>query len=186
MKRLAVFGTSANPFSNNHATAVRWLLEKGYDRVMVVPAASHPLKRDLLPFPHRFATATLGIGALAPELHDRVEVSWIEEELRAGSTAPVYTYDVLRRIRALRGEEYGSIVLAIGPDIVAELPLWKHVPEIEAEFGFEHFVDEFGMRATIVRRRREARDPTWRELVHSDVADYLDQHGLYEGTVTGT
>lgn len=181
MKTLAVFGTSSNPFCHHHGRCVRWLLEEAkYDHVLVVPSAAHALKTDLPPFEHRLALAALGVASLA-DLAGRVEVTSIERDL-AASGGPVFAYALLLAVRERWGNRFDSIHFSIGPDIPAELHRWRHVPEIEREFGFVH-TPSFGAHATEVRRRLAIGDQQWRELVSTPVADYLDQHGIYRGSM---
>lgn len=177
MKKLAVFGTSSNPFCLHHGQCLRWLVEEGgFDRVLVVPSAAHALKRDLPPFAHRLAVAKIGVGALPSNVANRIEVTSIEEELANGG-GPVYTYDLLRAVRA-RWEGFDEVRFSIGPDILAELHRWRFVAEIEREFGFTQF-PSFGAHATEVRRKIADGDPSWRLLVCEGVVDYLKRHDLY-------
>jgi nicotinic acid mononucleotide adenylyltransferase len=182
MSRLAVFGTSSNPFCLHHEKCVRWLLDDGFDRVLIVPSAAHPLKTDLPPFPHRFAIAKIGASNFSPDVAARVEVTSLEEELAAAGEGPVYAYDLLRAVRARWGDLFETIKFSIGPDIPSELHRWKFVAEIEREFGFVH-TPAFGAHATEVRRRIAVGDPRWRDLVHASVADYIAHHGVYPGSM---
>lgn len=181
MSKLAVFGTSSNPFCHHHGKFVRWLLEDaGFDHVLVVPSAAHPLKTGLPSFTHRAAVAVLGAGSLV-DLAGRVEVTTIEEELAAGG-GPVFAYSLLLAVRERWGGRFDEIKFSIGPDIPSELHRWRYVPEIERDFGFV-VTPSFGAHATEVRRMIAAGDPRWRDLVSDPVADYLDQHSIYPGSM---
>jgi nicotinic acid mononucleotide adenylyltransferase len=177
MKKLAVFGTSSNPFCLHHGECLRWLVEEGgFDHVLVVPSAAHALKKDLPPFAHRLAVAKIGVDALPLPIASRVEVTSIEEELRDGE-GPVYAYDLLRAVH-VRWKEFSEIRFSIGSDIFAELHRWKFVAEIERDFGFTQ-LPSLGTHATEVRRKIAEGDPSWRSLVCDGVVDYLERHNLY-------
>ncbi len=175
--RLAVFGTSSNPFCLHHGQCVRWLIDDGFDLVLVVPSAAHALKTDLPPFHHRLALARAGVDGLV--LPGRVEVTDLEQGL-ATRSGIVYAYDLLRAVRARWGAEFPEIRFSIGPDIPTELHRWKFVAEIEREFGFVH-TPSFGHHATEVRRRIASEDPRWRDLVSEGVAEYIERHEIYPG-----
>lgn len=177
--KLAVFGTSSNPFCLHHGQCVRWLIDGGFDLVLVVPSAAHALKTDLPSFHHRLALARAGVESLA--LPGRVEVTDLEHGL-AVRGGVVYAYDLLRAVRARWGADFAEIKFSIGPDIPAELHRWKFVAEIEREFGFVH-TPSFGHHATEARRKIANGDPSWRDLVSSSVAEYIERHEIYPGRV---
>jgi nicotinate-nucleotide adenylyltransferase len=115
--RIGVYGGSFNPIHLGHLLAAECSREQaGLDRVLFVPAAVPPHKRD-----HSLATAEdrLAMLALALGGHEAFAVSTLELD-RGGVS---YTIDTLADLAARHPGD--TLVLLLGPDAVAGLPTWR-------------------------------------------------------------
>jgi len=189
-QRIAVYGGSFNPFGKHHQDIIRWLIEEGkFDLVLVVPAAAHALKPNLPEFVHRYNMTLLGVNDLryngCPSLPygKDPQTTGIEMEMLRDQKAPIYTIDLLRRVKKGWGRDLGKgeaeIRFAIGPDVPAELDQWHAVNEIESEFGFVE-VPVFSMRATELRKMIQTGTRGWENHVPSPVVRYIEMHELYK------
>lgn len=184
-QRVAVFGGSFNPFGRHHQEVVCWLVQQGFDQVLVVPCAAHALKNGLSAFADRVMMAQMAVGELFDD--DRlpkeavVKVLSIEPILLLAQPPPIYTWDVLREIRKSYAPEGSDIKFVIGPDIREELHRWKFVPEIEREFGFVE-APGLGIHSTTIRAMIRDNDDGWIDLVPGTVALYIAAMNLYRAT----
>lgn len=184
-RRIAVYGGSFNPFANHHIDIVRWLIEESkFSTVVVVPAAAHALKGDLLEFMHRYNMAKLGINHLRlngrPSLpfKSTVYVSAIEMEMLQNHPPPIRTYELLQTLS--RGfDPKDEIKFAIGPDIPDEMHKWENVDKIKEEFGFVHLPIQ-SMRATQLREMIASGITSWHRHVPLPVRRYIERHKLYQ------
>ncbi|MFM8291071.1 MAG: nicotinate-nucleotide adenylyltransferase [Planctomycetia bacterium] len=115
--RIGVFGGSFDPVHYGHLLLADCCLEQaGLDRVLFVPAAVQPHKRDrrLADGPHRVEMLRLATGG-------RPEFDVATLELDRGGVS--YTVDTLAALRdAHPGDE---LCLLLGPDLLAGLPTWR-------------------------------------------------------------
>lgn len=124
--RLGVFGGSFNPVHLGHLILAEQCREQtGLDRVLFVPAARPPHKRDqeMAPFERRaemLALALAGNAAFA--------VSDIEKD-RPG---PSYTADTLSDLQERHAD--AELLLVMGGDMVVDFPSW-HQPQRIAELA---------------------------------------------------
>ena len=120
--RIGVFGGSFDPVHLGHLLAAECCREQaGLDRVLFVPAATPPHKRDrtLAPAEDRLAMLRLATGG-----HDAFEVDPLEID-RGGVS---WTVDTLAALAASRpGAE---LRLVLGPDALADLPTWREPERI--------------------------------------------------------
>lgn len=117
--RIGIFGGSFDPVHVGHLIAAECCREQaGLDRVVFVPAAVPPHKRDrVLAEPQQ----RLEMLRLATGGHDAFTVSTVELD-RGGVS---YTVDTLAALAAAHpGSE---LRLVLGPDALADLPTW-HEP----------------------------------------------------------
>ena len=120
--RLGIFGGTFDPPHVGHLIAAQEVhLRMALDRVLLVPAAVPPHKRDERITPGGVRLAML---RAAVEGDDRFEVSGMELE-REG---PSYTVDTLRALRSERPD--ARLFLAMGADQMAEFGSWKAPDEI--------------------------------------------------------
>lgn len=159
-KRVAVFGGSFNPPHMSHVEAVRQVLASGeVDEVVVVPAFSHCLKAEMLPFENRYAMCELAFAGIAG-----VTVSRVEQELGGVSRT-------LRTLQHLAAEHPDwSLRLVLGADCVAESHKWFGFDEIKALAPlFLLAREESSLSSTRVRAAaREGKDV--RSMVPASVA----------------
>jgi nicotinate-nucleotide adenylyltransferase len=118
MKKIALFGTSADPPTIGHQTILQWLSQH-FDRV-VVWASDNPFKQDQTPLVDRTEMLRLAIAdlklvnnniSLHPELSDR------------------WTLITVKKAREKWGEEV-EFHLVIGADILEQIGNWYHIEEL--------------------------------------------------------
>jgi len=186
-RRVAVLGGSFNPFAKHHQEIIRYLVEReGFKTVIVVTAAAHALKDDLIDYMHRFNMTKLGVDDLRfngmPSLPQDADVrpSMIEMEMLRKQAGPIRTYELLKTLRKgfLERDQDLEIKFAIGPDIPDELDRWANVEEIKSEFGFVE-VPVQSMRSTKLRQMIHDGVDAWEQHVPILVRRYIKMHGLY-------
>ena len=116
---VGLFGGTFNPIHVGHLRAAEEAAEAlGLDRVLFIPAADPPLKRDgsqvIAPAKERLDWVREAIAD-----NPRFEVSALELE-REG---PSYTVDTLRILREQLAP--AELVFIVGQDAFAELPSWR-------------------------------------------------------------
>lgn len=118
MKKIALFGTSADPPTAGHQKILRWLSER-YDWVAVW-AADNPFKSHQTLLAHRAAMLRLLITDIeAP----RQNIA-LEQELSS-----FRTLETLDKAKSLWGEDI-EYTLVIGSDLLHQLPRWYRVEEL--------------------------------------------------------
>jgi nicotinate-nucleotide adenylyltransferase len=189
--KVGVFGGTFDPPHIGHllvAAHAREIL--GLDRLVFMPSATSPHKRDrlLTAAAHRLAMVRLAVAGVP-----HMEVS--DAEVRRGGVS--YSIDTLKAVR----EEYvgAAITLIIGMDNVADFGTWK---DPEGILGIAQVVvltrpgyrtpqtDNYSRRMEMcavpeieiasrdIRRRvREGRSIHW--MVTAEVEYYIHQQGLY-------
>jgi len=158
--RIGVYGGSFDPVHLGHLIVAECCREQaGLDRVLFVPAAVPPHKRDrrLAAAEDRLAMLTLATGG-----HDAFAVSTIELD-RDGVS---YTIDTLAAL-AMR-QRHDAFVLLLGPDSLAQLPTWREPQSIVD--GWEVAVVE---RQGIDDLAAIVRDPSVAALLGADRAKRL-------------
>lgn len=173
MRRYAVYGGSFDPIHAGHVSMIRRAAELGY-HVVIVPAFRHAFGKQSAPFEHRLRMCRLALDAA---LQARAGVCDVERHL-ANDDEPVYTYDVLRRIR---DRLHQPVWLLVGPDIAAEWQRWQRHADIDREFGRLSLPATHMVRSSDVRQqlRHGAAPASLGELIPESVAAYIAAEGLY-------
>lgn len=113
--RTVLYGGSFDPPHLGHQMACLYLLEGlGADKIWLLPSDHHPFGKAMTPFAQRRRLCAAMAAALGP----RVEICDVESRLGGAG----HTYDTLCHLQA--AEPQRRFALAIGADIVAELPRW--------------------------------------------------------------
>jgi nicotinate-nucleotide adenylyltransferase len=118
MKRIALFGTSADPPTAGHQAILLWLTER-YDWVAVW-AADNPFKLHQTPLEHRAKMLRLLIEEIKPL---RQNIGFHPE---LGSYR---TLQSVEKAQNLWGEAT-ELILVIGSDLVSQLPRWYAVKDL--------------------------------------------------------
>ena len=117
MRRIALFGTSADPPTAGHQAIVCWLSER-YDWVAVW-AADNPFKSHQTPLEHRESMLRLLIEDISPP-RDNI-----------GFHPELSSYRTLSTVeKAKRWDADADFTLVIGSDLVSQLPRWYAVEEL--------------------------------------------------------
>jgi nicotinate-nucleotide adenylyltransferase len=176
-----IYGGSFNPPHIAHQMTLLYLLEAlGAARVLVVPARTHALGKELVGFEERVALCEL----MAEPFGERVQVSRVEDELGGAGR----TYDLLVHLRtSMPGEK---LVLSVGADILGETDRWYRWDDIVAMvpvviLGRAGYPDARALpvalpevSSTRIRELRRAGESI-RGLVPSNVARRIERRGLY-------
>ena len=194
--RIGLFGGSFNPIHRGHlaiARAARASL--GLDRVVLVPSARPPHKRDATLAP---AEDRLAMARLATDDEPGLEVSSIELE----RTGPSYTIDTVRSF--LASNQGAELHFVVGADSVPELRTWrdartllqlarfavvarpgcdltKDLADLERELGARLSVipiEPDAISATEIRERVRKNEPL-DGFVPPAVRDYIAAKNLY-------
>ena len=95
--KIGVFGSAFNPPTLGHLDVLRQAAE-AFERILLVPSASHAFAKELLPFSCRLEMLKLFL-AEAGSLQCEVEICELEAELlRRQSDKPVYTFDLMQEL----------------------------------------------------------------------------------------
>ena len=120
-RRIALVGGSFNPPHVGHLLLAQYVYAtQDVEAVWLMPSASHPLGKQLTPFPERRALCE----ALVAEGGPWLSVTDVEQRL-GGEGRTVDTLEYL-----VQAYPELSFTVVVGSDIVPELPLWKDVPRI--------------------------------------------------------
>ncbi|MFM8890934.1 MAG: nicotinate-nicotinamide nucleotide adenylyltransferase, partial [Planctomycetia bacterium] len=148
--RIGVFGGSFESLLVCQLVAAEWCREQAaLDRVLFVPAAIQPHKRDrqLAAGHHRLEMLALATGG-----NDAFAVH--ADEVERGGVS--YTVDTLERLAARHpGDE---LLLLLGPDVAATLPTWRS-PERIVAIVEPVFMERLGVDAFTAPAFRSALEP---------------------------
>jgi nicotinate-nucleotide adenylyltransferase len=192
MRQVAVYGAAFDPPHRGHMDVVEQVLER-FDAVLLVPSAAHAFGKIMAPFARRMRMTELAVAELLPDKAGRsVIISDVERCIwqEQGSVGGVYTYHVLRRLRAKATvrQEDADFTFVIGPDNAKE-ETWSrfwNAREIESEFGVFVAAERLSIHSTDARQRimRCYKDPavsfaTLYGWLGEKVACYIEAHRLY-------
>jgi nicotinate-nucleotide adenylyltransferase len=197
--RVGILGGTFNPPHLGHLVcAQEAYLQLGLDLVTLIPARTPPHKpvEDEPGAEHRLELCRV---AVRPD--DRFTVS----ELEIGRPGPSFTVDTLQELNSQAPDN--ELFLILGGDVAAGLPRWREpervltmatvavakrrgtakesvqaaLRELPGGDRAEFFrMPRIGVSSTMVRRRVRAGQPI-SYLVPEPVADYIGEHGLYQG-----
>lgn len=180
-RRIAVFGGSFNPPHLGHRKICRYLLDRGFEQVWIVPCYRHAFGKRLAAFEHRFEMCELLFAGL------RVRVLDVERRLGGVSRT-------VKTLAALTDENPGcDLALVVGRDALRETHKWLDFPHIRKlarlvaiprpgydERGpFLSAISSTRVREKVASRRDISRD------VGIRVARYVREHGLYRRMCQG-
>lgn len=118
-KRIALFGTSADPPTLGHATILTWLA--GHFDLVAVWASDNPFKTQQTPLEHRTKMMELLVASLAES-----KIAMVPE------LSSPRSLETVARAREIWGDR-AELVLAIGSDLVPQLPRWHQIEQLLAE-----------------------------------------------------
>ena len=118
-ERIALFGTSADPPTLGHKTILEWLA-RHFDRVAVW-ASDNPFKAQQTPLEHRMKMMELLVTSLAKS-----------NVILAPELSHPHSLETVARARQQWGDR-AQLVLAIGSDLVPQLPHWHQAERLLAE-----------------------------------------------------
>lgn len=117
MKKIALFGTSADPPTAGHQAILSWL-SQNYDWVAVW-ASNNPFKSHQTPLEHRAAMLNLLIEDINPPRYN----IGLHQELSSPRT--------LETVEKAKAKwPFAELTLVIGADLVTQLPRWYRVEDL--------------------------------------------------------
>ena len=120
--RIVLFGGTFDPVHNGHLTVARALAERcGFDRITFLPAAIPPHKQGA----YASAEDRLAMLRLAIAGQDIFDIC----DLELARRGPSYTFDTVAELRNRSGRQL-EVYLAMGSDMLAELPEWHRAGEL--------------------------------------------------------
>jgi nicotinate-nucleotide adenylyltransferase len=184
LKKIAIYGGTFDPVHHAHLILARQAIETlGLDKVILVPAATSPLKKAA-----PVASGEVRLGMLQAAIEGEPELEVDECELLR--PPPSYTIDTVEDIR--RRECDAAIYCLIGEDNVEQLPQWHRFAELEKMVRFvvldrsgkqpSHFYQLIHRRIDISAteiRRRVAQNESIRYLVPNSVEEIIQREKLY-------
>ena len=202
-RKIALFGGTFDPIHLGHtAVAADTAKMIGAEKIIFVPAKRSPLKGF---FPKAGDSDRFKMISLAIADYKDFQVSDCELQ----RPEPSYTLETVRRFQADYGGDT-SIYWLIGADSIDELQLWYGITDLIDECNlstmfragcsppdFAKFEDIWGLgrveklQRNIIQtslidissteiRSRLAAGGDVSDMLHSAVADYIHQHGLYQ------
>lgn len=187
--KLAILGGSFDPVHIGHLSIADEVLSRfGYDRVILVPTAVSPFKRDA-----DAAPADERLYMLCASVADDPRLVVDDCEVRRGGVS--YTIDTIEDIeRRYRPE--GKLGLILGEDLIAAFSSWRRADELasrvdlllaardrddDVPFGYPHArIGNAPVRvsSSAIRRAVSGGGP-WRYLVPAGVRERIAARGLY-------
>ncbi len=124
--RIAIFGGTFDPPHIGHMMACYYILATtDAEQVWIVPSYRHPFGKNSAPFEMRMKMCEISASVFG----DKVRVMSLEEDLGRESESPVYTIDLLKRIKEKFKDD--KLYFVIGSDILVEAEQWKDFDRIE-------------------------------------------------------
>jgi nicotinate-nucleotide adenylyltransferase len=184
LKKIAIYGGTFDPVHHAHLILARQAIETlGLDKVILVPAATSPLKKAA-----PVASGEVRLGMLQAAIEGEPEFEVDECELLR--PPPSYTIDTVEDIR--RRECDAAIYCLIGEDNIEQLSQWHRFAELEKMVRFvvldrsgkqpSHFYQLIHRRIDISAteiRRRVAQNESIRYLVPNSVEEIIQREKLY-------
>jgi nicotinate-nucleotide adenylyltransferase len=202
-RKIALFGGTFDPIHLGHTTVAADAAKHiGAEKIIFVPAKRSPLKGF---FPRAGDIDRLKMITLAIADNNNFQLS--DYELQ--KPEPSYTLETVRWFQGDYGGDT-SIYWLIGADSIDELQLWYKIAELIDECNlstmfragceppnFAKFEDIWGpdrvekLQRNVIKtslidisstetRNRLAAGDNVTDMLHSDVADFIHQHGLYQ------
>ena len=202
VRKIGILGGTFDPIHNGHLAVARAARRRfGLDQVLLMPCGLPPHKsaRGLTSYLHRYAMV-----ALASETAKGIAPSAVEGGPDLTGRRINYTVDTMTQLRKMYGKGV-QLYFLLGGDQFAMLPKWKGSRQLvrQCEFivaarkGNITMPQHAGVTAHLLRMppvRISARDirtavragrRSWKKLVPSDVAGYIEAMGLYCGRARG-
>lgn len=194
MSNIYLFGGSFNPFHRGHLSLIDFVLNRdSHGELWLMPTSFPPHKEayELIEDHHRLAMIEISLGELDPGIRSRCRVETYEMKDRKTS----YTIETLRHLR-VHHRWTEPPYLMIGDDWVPQFHNWKEAQALAEEarllvfhrlwkeekdlaFPHEYLNNTMVNVSSSEIRRAIGEGKKNHQLVVSQVADYMEQHGLY-------
>jgi nicotinic acid mononucleotide adenylyltransferase len=179
-RRIAAYGTAADPPHLGHMDCLAQLLALDYDLVYFLPSAGHAFGKTMKSFASRLTMAEMLVAERFPS-EQRIRVSGLEGEIaRSAPGERVYSIDVLEHLRTVHPQ--ADLHLALGPDNAAPKVFrrFKDYQRLAGEFGLVTLKERMHVRSTWIRAELGRARPD-RQALQSMLGAALTGHLLANG-----
>ncbi len=188
MQQIGVFGASFNPPTLGHQDVLSQALPQ-FDKVLLVPAWSHPFGKQLISIEHRLQMLSLFISEdVFAKQRSKISISTIEGALfeQHQNQGPIYTYDVLSALQA-SFQDKAQLHFILGPDNSTP-QVWQkfyRYQEIEQRWPLFIAKENVAIHSTMVRKicqeypQAQDRIQKLAALVGDKIARYIEEQQLY-------
>ncbi|OED41493.1 hypothetical protein ACH42_13750 [Endozoicomonas sp. (ex Bugula neritina AB1)] len=183
---IGVFGSAFDPPTLGHLDVLQQAVDH-FDRILLVPSASHAFSKKSQSFLTRLALLNVFVDAIS--IDAVLEVCDLEAKMLQQSPGkPVYTFDVLKELeKSYRGSVNLSFIR--GPDN-AESEVWSRfykAEEIEQRWPIFTAKERVDIRSSKVRSILGSivadGNNTLDDLLLPTVKNFIRQHKLYQGNL---
>lgn len=119
MLRIGVLGASFNPPTKGHSDVIKQALAH-FDQVLLIPSASHPFEKKMVPLFYRLQMLDLFLEQWTKAQQSKIKIVNIEAIVRnlQPETGPIFTYDVLSILNTIYEgfNQPFDMQFIIGPD----------------------------------------------------------------------
>lgn len=173
MKKVLLFPGAFNPPHNGHIDALEKALTKdSFEEVWILPSGKRDDKTISIDYKDRRALGYLFVDFLKSKIDTPIKL--LTDEL--DDTQGRYTQEILE---AIKSQPDVKVVQLIGSDGMTNLQAVS-----DEKLNMDDFVvverKETDVSSTRIRTMIENNDSGYRNLVPSEIGDYIDTHGLYQ------
>jgi nicotinate-nucleotide adenylyltransferase len=193
--KIAIFGGSFDPVHNAHIEIIRQC-DTSFDlkKIIFVPSWLSPHKsKHFANAKHRLKM--LELAGCSIDIKTKTEISLYEIEQKK----KVYSYQTMDYFRTLYPKD--EILMVLGSDSINDLPLWKNIDYLAAEYRFivarrkgteiakdAKFLDRClfvkkeidGISSTQIRKLLGANLPQAGDYLDEKVYEYINENRLYK------
>lgn len=179
MKKIAIYGITANPPHIGHVSAILGLIDK-VDQVWVSLVVNHPFnKKEMLSYEHRLAMLKLMIKEIN---NNKIVLMELDKKYlnNVKEYNVVYSYNLLHYLKNLY-KDY-NFSLAIGEDNKKKETWEKFYNYQKIEQEFEIIVSNETIQLHSTDLRNEKNINKWNNKTYPSIIEYIVNNNLYKVT----
>jgi nicotinate-nucleotide adenylyltransferase len=197
-KKILLYPGAFNPPHLGHESLIKTALEKvPFDEVWIMPSGNRKDKTIATSFADRRALGQLFVESVQRKVSAAIKL--ITSEIEEGNTksTPELIHELIGKLEAQPDMEMTQLIGMDGLEFLARkygpdlekggqyLAVERNGYRLEAEINpskviFLEDKDQLGLASTQVRELAKNGDPKYKELVSASIADYIEQHRLYQ------
>lgn len=172
MKKIVLFGLSANPPTMGHVLILQYISSiADFDEILVIPVYEHAVKDNLIEFHHRLEMCKLAFNNI-----NKVSIDPIESFL----STPNYTFQTLNKLIETRPAEYS---LVLGSDNLKSESGWGENLEKALNLVKPYYIERtllFNTSSTEIREFiKNGNDFELFQVCPASVIKYIKENKLY-------